>query len=103
MKRTWSNNFNPQHLEQKHRIDISTCRGTKMNRQLFINDYIQNPKQMAVPEKMTKKEGRKWGKIKKFMRINLSSTTEVHCLQLQVQLDLKVFHNRLLLSHRLSF
>lgn len=103
MKRTWSNNFNPQHLEQKHRIDISTCRGTKMNRQLFINDYIQNPKQMAIPEKMTKKEGRKWGKIKKFMRINLSSTTEVHCLQLQVQLDLKVFHNRLLLSHRLSF
>ena len=103
MKRTWSNNFNPQHLEQKHRIDISTCRGTKMNRQLFINDYIQNPKQMAIPEKLTKKEGRKWGKIKKFMRINLSSTTEVHCLQLQVQLDLKVFHNRLLLSHRLSF
>lgn len=74
-----------------------------MNRQLFINDYIQNPKQMAIPEKLTKKEGRKWGKIKKFMRINLSSTTEVHCLQLQVQLDLKVFHNRLLLSHRLSF
>ena len=74
-----------------------------MNRQLSINDYIQNPKQMAIPEKMTKKEERKWGKINKFMRINLSSTTEVHCLQLQVQLDLKVFYNRLLLSHRLSF
>ena len=74
-----------------------------MNRQLFINDYIQNPKQMAIPEKMTKKEERKWGKINKFMGINLSSTTEVHCLQLQVQLDLKVFYNRLLLSHRLSF
>ena len=73
-----------------------------MNRQLFINDYIQNPKQMAIPENMTKKEERKWGKINKFMRINLSSTT-VYCLQLQVQLDLKVFYNRLLLSHRLSF
>ena len=73
-----------------------------MNRQLFINDYIQNPKQMAIPEKMTKKEERKWGKINKFMRINLSSTT-VQCLQLQVQMDLKVFYNRLLLSHRLSF
>ena len=32
-----------------------------MNRQLFINDYIQNPKQMAIPEKMTKKEERKCG------------------------------------------
>lgn len=74
-----------------------------MNRQLFINDYIQNPKQMVIPEKMIKKEERKWGEINKFMRINLSSTTEVHYLQLQVQLDLKVFYNRLLLSHRLSF
>ena len=46
-----------------------------MNRQLLINDYIQNPKQMAIPENMTKKEERKWGKINKFMRINLSSTT----------------------------
>lgn len=73
-----------------------------MNRQLFINNHIQNPKQMATPEKMTKKEERKWGKINKFMRINLSSTT-VHYVQLQVQLDLKVFYNRLFLSHRLSF
>ena len=34
-----------------------------MNRQLFINDYIQNPKQMAIPEKMTKKEERNGGKL----------------------------------------
>lgn len=34
-----------------------------MNRQLFINDYIQNPKQMVIPEKMTKKEERNGGKL----------------------------------------
>lgn len=61
-------------------------------------NHLQNPKQMAAPEKMTKKKERKWGKINKFMTINISSAT-VHCLQLQVQLGLKVFYSRLLLCH----